>query len=87
MSVEDALKLIVSLGVVVPNGRPRRSLRAPTNVHRNIAAYSLSLPFRSKLRSEGLAMRSHYCGQVNRALIGREIRVAGWVHRRRDLAA
>jgi aspartyl-tRNA synthetase len=29
-------------------------------------------------------MRSHYCGQVDRALIGREISVAGWVHRRRD---
>jgi aspartyl-tRNA synthetase len=29
-------------------------------------------------------MRSHYCGHVKRALIGREIRVAGWVHRRRD---
>ena len=29
-------------------------------------------------------MRSHYCGQVNRAQIGREIQVAGWVHRRRD---
>jgi aspartyl-tRNA synthetase len=29
-------------------------------------------------------MRSHYCGQVNRAAIGREITVAGWVHRRRD---
>jgi aspartyl-tRNA synthetase len=29
-------------------------------------------------------MRSHYCGQVNRELIGREISVAGWVHRRRD---
>ncbi len=29
-------------------------------------------------------MRSHYCGDVNRALVGREIRVAGWVHRRRD---
>jgi len=29
-------------------------------------------------------MRSHYCGHVNRAAIGREIRVAGWVHRRRD---
>jgi len=29
-------------------------------------------------------MRSHYCGHVNRALIGRELRVAGWVHRRRD---
>jgi aspartyl-tRNA synthetase len=29
-------------------------------------------------------MRSHYCGHVNRAAIGREISVAGWVHRRRD---
>jgi aspartyl-tRNA synthetase len=29
-------------------------------------------------------MRSHYCGQVNRALIGREVTVMGWVHRRRD---
>jgi aspartyl-tRNA synthetase len=29
-------------------------------------------------------MRSHYCGHVDRALIGREIAVAGWVHRRRD---
>jgi aspartyl-tRNA synthetase len=29
-------------------------------------------------------MRSHYCGHVSRALIGREVVVAGWVHRRRD---
>jgi aspartyl-tRNA synthetase len=29
-------------------------------------------------------MRSHYCGQVDRSLIGEEITVAGWVHRRRD---
>jgi len=29
-------------------------------------------------------MRSHYCGQVNEQLLGREVRVAGWVHRRRD---
>jgi aspartyl-tRNA synthetase len=29
-------------------------------------------------------MRSHYCGQVNEALIGKEVSVAGWVHRRRD---
>jgi aspartyl-tRNA synthetase len=29
-------------------------------------------------------MRSHYCGQVNEALIGRTVTVAGWVHRRRD---
>jgi aspartyl-tRNA synthetase len=29
-------------------------------------------------------MRSHYCGQVNETLIGKELSVAGWVHRRRD---
>jgi aspartyl-tRNA synthetase len=29
-------------------------------------------------------MRSHYCGQVNETLLGREVTVAGWVHRRRD---
>ena len=29
-------------------------------------------------------MRSHYCGQVDDSLIGREVTVAGWVHRRRD---
>ncbi|MFQ5983464.1 MAG: aspartate--tRNA ligase, partial [Woeseiaceae bacterium] len=29
-------------------------------------------------------MRSHYCGQVDENLIGEEISVTGWVHRRRD---
>ena len=29
-------------------------------------------------------MRSHYCGHVNEGSIGQEVRVAGWVHRRRD---
>ncbi len=29
-------------------------------------------------------MRSHYCGHVNESLIGQQISVAGWVHRRRD---
>ncbi|MDH4073776.1 MAG: aspartate--tRNA ligase, partial [Gammaproteobacteria bacterium] len=29
-------------------------------------------------------MRSHYCGQVDDSLIGEEISVCGWVHRRRD---
>jgi aspartyl-tRNA synthetase len=29
-------------------------------------------------------MRSHYCGQVDEQLLGREVTVAGWVHRRRD---
>jgi len=29
-------------------------------------------------------MRSHYCGEINESLIGTEIEVCGWVHRRRD---
>jgi aspartyl-tRNA synthetase len=29
-------------------------------------------------------MRSHYCGQVDETLIGQEVAVCGWVHRRRD---
>jgi len=29
-------------------------------------------------------MRTHYCGKVNETLIGLQVSVAGWVHRRRD---
>ncbi len=29
-------------------------------------------------------MRSHYCGQVDQSLIGEDVAVCGWVHRRRD---
>ena len=29
-------------------------------------------------------MRSHYCGQVDETLVGEQVTVAGWVHRRRD---
>ncbi|HEY5666953.1 MAG TPA: aspartate--tRNA ligase [Gammaproteobacteria bacterium] len=29
-------------------------------------------------------MRSHYCGQIDRSLIGQTLSVAGWVHGRRD---
>lgn len=29
-------------------------------------------------------MRSHYCGQVDEFLIGQEVELSGWVHRRRD---
>ena len=29
-------------------------------------------------------MRSHYCGEVEQSLIGTEVSVCGWVHRRRD---
>jgi aspartyl-tRNA synthetase len=29
-------------------------------------------------------MRTHYCGQVNTALVGRSVTLCGWAHRRRD---
>jgi aspartyl-tRNA synthetase len=29
-------------------------------------------------------MRTHYCGEVNEGLVGKDVSVAGWVHRRRD---
>ncbi len=29
-------------------------------------------------------MRSHYCGQVTEDLLGQEVVLCGWVHRRRD---
>src|SRR5688572_17806998 len=45
-----------------------------------MAALSL-LPSRISRR---VSMRSHYCGQVNEKLVGQEVTVAGWVHRRRD---
>jgi aspartyl-tRNA synthetase len=31
-----------------------------------------------------MSMRSHYCGQINRSLVGETATVAGWVHGRRD---
>jgi len=33
------------------------------------------------------AFRSHRCGEVTRALLGLEVRLGGWVHRRRDLGS
>jgi aspartyl-tRNA synthetase len=29
-------------------------------------------------------MRSHYCGRVDQSMIGKQVSVCGWVHRRRD---
>ena len=29
-------------------------------------------------------MRSHYCGEIDESMIGQEVELSGWVHRRRD---
>jgi len=31
-----------------------------------------------------MSMRTHYCGELNAALIGQKVSIAGWAHRRRD---
>ena len=31
-----------------------------------------------------MPMRTHYCGEVDSGLVGKDVSVAGWVHRRRD---
>jgi aspartyl-tRNA synthetase len=31
-----------------------------------------------------MTMRTHYCGELNAALIGKTVSIAGWAHRRRD---
>jgi aspartyl-tRNA synthetase len=31
-----------------------------------------------------MSMRTHYCGEVNETLVGKNVSVAGWVNRRRD---
>jgi aspartyl-tRNA synthetase len=31
-----------------------------------------------------MSMRTHYCGEVDAGLVGKDVSVAGWVHRRRD---
>jgi len=39
---------------------------------------------RQQLPSEKAVKRTDYCGQVNRAQLGKIVTVCGWVHRRRD---
>jgi aspartyl-tRNA synthetase len=45
----------------------------------------LSSIIRNKRHFKGInTMRSHYCGEITADLLGQEVKIAGWVHRRRD---
>ena len=60
MSVDEALKYIISMGVVAAGRHGTGKCR------------------------QAMSMRTHYCGELNAALIGQRVSIAGWAHRRRD---
>ena len=71
MDVESAIKMIVSLGVVVPtwSGKAaaiplRRRRPAPVTSPRTSGGCRSARP------RESLAMRTHYCGEINAAAVG-----------------
>ena len=39
---------------------------------------------RVRLDALGTLRRTHRCGELGAGLVGRDVVVAGWVHRRRD---
>lgn len=47
--------------------------------------YQQRLKVICKEYSTGNFMRTHYCSEINEALIGEKVSVCGWVHYRRDL--
>ena len=75
MSVDDALKYIVSMGVVVPGGPASTDTAIKSDKRR-------ALSRRPEIHA--MAMRSHYCGLVTEALLGQTVTLCGWVNRRRD---
>ena len=63
MSVDEALKYIISMGVVAPPARRNRSVAGKALTHR----------IQNHQPTESLtSMRTHYCGQLNSQLIGQE---------------
>ena len=84
MSVDEAMKMIITCGVVVPHPA-HAGAHLPARKARGLKVLrGLSCGAGSASVTSRASMRSHYCGQVNEDLLGQEVSVAGWVHRRRD---
>ena len=85
MTVDAAMKMVVTMGIVMPPPRrPRTTCGRHLNRRQAGAGPSILRTLFPVRMPEQVPMRSHYCGQVNEQLAGQEVTVAGWVHRRRD---
>jgi lysyl-tRNA synthetase class II len=76
MSVDTALKYVISMGVVAPPSSTLGTFETLGDRSPPIDTITYQQP--------GNSMRTHYCGQVNSQLIGQEVTLCGWAHRRRD---
>jgi hypothetical protein len=72
MSVDEALKYVVSMGVVVPSAPPQLPLK--DRHERSVLPAEVSL----------CPCVLTYCGLVTEALLGQAVTLCGWVNRRRD---
>jgi len=92
MTVDDAFKMIFTLGVITPGGPPKDSgapllrrsnplVTSRDSVAGRVDRACLAL---TSLADSPMPMRTHYCGEVNERLVGTSVSVAGWIHRRRD---
>ena len=92
MTVDAALKYIVSMGVVAPEraAAPERLRAAPPSRRCN-AGTRREHAFRARAvnqcnneRQTSCRCDTQYCGLVTEALLGQTVTLCGWVHRRRD---
>ena len=88
MTVDEALKYVISMGVAAP-GPPRRAPGAwsrPSAPSRTAAARPPAAhPSSPLFRPPSLCfMRTDYCGLIDTRFLGQTVTLFGWVHRRRD---
>ena len=88
MSVDEAVKMVLTLGVVVPTWKAPARRRPPcTAADRPVTSrlfFASPGPGHRHPAPVTMPMRTHYCGEVDESLVGRTVSVAGWVNRRRD---
>ena len=85
MSVDEALKYIISMGVVAPADTAQRRRAAEGRRGAEAGGQPVTRAGRAiSIFQSRFHMRSEYCGSINRTHLQQTVTVCGWVHRRRD---